>query len=147
MGTLFGVIGLCFSIYTWFAGGKAIPLLYDGTATVARFCGIEATSTRIKNRTVMKVNFEYQVDGEEYTASAYALDTSRLTDTNYKTVLYDPMLPERSVVLDGLPEGVYIEDLTGRFWVNPLHLVIPLLAATIVFGEIIAVAVFVIRAM
>jgi len=145
-GMLFGVVGLGFPIHSWFAGGKTIYLLHEGTAIGARFLDMNPTNAKVNDRPVMQVNFEYQVDGEEYTASAYALDTSRLTDTHYKMVLYDPMQPERSVVLDGLPSGVHIEDLTGRFWVNPLRLVLPLLAATIVCGQIIAIVVLVIRA-
>ena len=145
-GSLFGVIGLCFPIYSWFVGGKAIHLLRDGITTSARFVGMKETGVRVNRQPVMKVNFEYQVDGERYTASAHALDTSRLTDCKYKTVLYEPMQPERSVVLDGLPDGVHVEDLTGRFWVNPMRLVLPLLVATIVCGQIVAIVVFVLRA-
>jgi len=145
-GSLFGIIGLCFPMYSWFVGGKAIHLLHDGTATSARFVGMEATGVRVNKQPVMKVHFEYQVDGERYTASAHALDTSRLTDSKYKTVLYDPMQPEKSVVLDGLPSGIHLDDLTGRFWVNPLRLALPLLAATIVSGQIVAIVVLVIRA-
>jgi len=150
MGLLFGVIGLCFPIYSWFVGGKAIHLLRDGTVTGARFLGMVATNTSVgskhNSKPIMKVNFEYQVDGERYTASAYALDTSRLTNDKYKTVLYDPIKPDKSVVLDGLPEGVRLDEMTGRFWVNPLCVVFPLLAATIVSGQIVAIVVFVIQA-
>jgi len=167
IGMLFGVIGLCVLTYIWFAGGKKIHFLRDGTAIGARFFNREPTIYRVgggsgrvggrrgrvssrhginEGQPVMKVNFEYQVDGERHTASAYALDTSRLTDTKYTTVLYDPMQPEKSVVLDGLPSGVHIEDLTGYFWVNPMRLVLPLLAATTVCGQIVAIVVFVLRA-
>ena len=145
-GTLFGIIGLCCPIYSWFVGGKAIRLLQDGIATGARFHGMVETGTRVNSQPIMKVNFEYQVDGERYTASAHALDTSRLTNDKYKTVLYDPMKPDKSVVLDGLPKGVRLDEMTGRFWVNPMRVVFPLLAATIVSGQIVAIVVFVLRA-
>jgi len=152
-GMLFGVGGLCIPIYSWFAGGKAICLLRNGTAIGAKFIGMVETGYAVggnrggrDGQPVMKANFAYQVSGERYTASAYALDTSRLTDCPYKTVLYDPVKPERSVVLDGLPEGVRIDELTGRFWVNPMRLVLPLLAAIIVSGQIIAIIVLAIRA-
>ena len=146
MGSLFGVIGLCFPVYSWFAGGKTIHLLRDGTAAGARFRGMNPTNMQVNGRSVMKVDFEYQVDGETYTASAEALDTSRLTDTPCKAVLYDTMEPSRSLVLDGLPGGLHLDELTGRFWVNPLRCVLPLLAATIVCAEIIAIVVFAVRA-
>ena len=32
-------------------------------------------------------------------------------------------------MLDGLPVGIRFDELTGRFWVNPLRLVLPLLMA------------------
>jgi hypothetical protein len=146
MGSLFGVIGLCFPVYSWFAGEEAIHLLRDGTAIGARFRGMNPTGTKVNDSPMMKVDFEYQVDGETYTASAQALDTSRLTDTPCKAVLYDPMQPNRSIVLDSLPGGLHLDELTGRFGVNPLRCVLPFLAATIVCGEMIAILVFVVRA-
>ena len=145
-GMLFGGIGICFPIYSWFAGGKAIQLLRDGTTIGARFLDMKPTGTVVNGRTLMNVRFEYQVDGEKYTVSAYALDTSRLTDTPCKAVLYDPMQPERAIVLDGLQHKVQFDELACRFWVNPLSLTLPLLAATIVGGQIVAIVVLAIRA-
>jgi len=145
-GSLFGIIGLCFPVYSWFAGGKAIRLLRDGSAVGAKFAGMTPTGTKVNDQPVMKVDFEYQVEGETYTASAHALDTSRLTDTKSKLVLYDPMQPEQSVVPDGLPRGVHFDETNGRFRTNPMRCVFPLLAATLVCGEIIAVIMLAIRA-
>ena len=145
-GILFGGIGICFPIYSWFTGGKAIQLLRDGTATGARFLDMKPTGTVVNGMPLMNVSFEYQVDGEKHTASAYALDTSRLTDTPCKAVLYDPMQPKRSIVLDGLPSGVRFDELAGQFYANPLRCVLPLLAATIVGGQIVAIVVLAIRA-
>ena len=143
---MFGVSGLCFPIYSWFAGGKAIQMLQYGTAVGARYLGKNPTGTSYNNRPVMKVNFEYQVAGETYTASAQALDTFRLTDAKQKVVFYDPMVPERSVVLDGLPSGIHLDELTCRFWTNPLYCFFPLLAAAIVCGQIAAIVVLALRA-
>jgi len=146
IGSLFGIIGLGFPVYSWFAGGKAVRLLRDGIATKARFHSVNPTFINVNRRSVMRVDFEYQVDGETYTASTSALDTTRLTGTQCKIVLYDPMKPSRSVVLDGLPRGIRLDELTGRFCVNPLRCVIPLLAATIVCGEMVAIVVMVVLA-
>ncbi|MCL2743180.1 MAG: hypothetical protein FWE67_04945 [Planctomycetaceae bacterium] len=151
-GCFFGVIGLCFPIYSWFASGKAIHLLQDGTAIGAKYIGMNPTGMRVGGgrhgggKPVMKVDFEYQVDVNTYTASAQVLDTSRLTDSGYKVVLYDPLEPKRAVILDGLPSGIRLDDLTGEFYVNPLRIVFPLFAATIVSAEILAVIVFIIIA-
>jgi hypothetical protein len=145
-GSLFGIIGLCFPAYSWFTGGKAIRLLQYGTAIQARHLATSPTSMTVNDKPVMKVDFEYLVGSETYTASARALDVSRLTNAKCKVVIYDPMQPGRSIVLDGLPHGIQFDEWTGRFRVNPLCCVLPLLAATIVFGEIIAIIVLAILA-
>ena len=132
-------------IYAWFTGGKAIRLFQDGTATGARYLDMNPTSTQVNNRYVMKIDFEYQVADRFYTASAYALDTSRLTDGKSKIVFYDPTEPEKSVVLEGY-SGIQFDEVLGQFWTNPIRCALPLLAAGIVGAEIVAVIVFALRA-
>ena len=141
-----GMFGLGFPLYLWLAGGKAIHLLQDGTATSAKYVGMNHSGISANKVPVMKVNFEYQVDEKKYTASVHAVDTSRFTDAEYRVVFYDPIEPKRSVVWDGLPRGLRIDELTRRFGVNPLRYALPLLAATLVCGEIIAIIVLAIRA-
>ena len=141
VGSLFGIVGLCFPVYSWISGDKAVRLLREGFAIRARHLTTDSTGMTVNDKPVMKVVFEYQVEGESYTVSAQALDVSRLTDAKDKVVLYDPTLPGRAVVLDGLPRGIHLDELTGRFRVNPLRCVLPLMAATIVCGEIIAIVV------
>jgi len=96
VGSLFGIIGLCFPIYSWFTGGKMIRLLQNGL----------------------------------------------FLDENFD-VLYDPIQPDQWFIRNELPKEIHFDELTGRFWVNPLRCVIPLLAATIVCGEIVAIIVIV----
>jgi hypothetical protein len=152
VGFLFGCIGLFFPIYIWLAAGKTIRLLRDGVATDARYVGMEQIPGSQEDEELgmyeMKVNFEYEVDGKMHTkfVKVSNTDTSRLTDGKYKVVLYDPMKPEQSVVLDGLPCGIHFDESTREFRTNPLRCVLPLLAATIVCGEIIAIIVLVIKA-
>ena len=74
------------------------------------------------------------------------LDTSRLTNTPRKAILYDPMKPERSVVWDGLPCSIRFDKVMGQFSTDPLHYALLLLAATFVCGAIIAIIVLAIRA-
>jgi hypothetical protein len=140
--SLFAFIGLCFPISSWFAGGRAIRLLQYGIATKARFLGPNPTNENSEQSP--KFDFEYLVDDQTYTVTAQAqndFQLSRLTDTKSKVVFYDPMQPDRSVVLDGLPCGIQFDEWTGQFRVNPLCNALPLLAATIVCGEIIAIIV------
>jgi hypothetical protein len=140
-----GIIGLCMPIYAWFAAGKAIHLLQNGTATGARYHAINPTGTIINGRQMMGVDLEYHVAGETYMASATAIDTSRLTDGRSKIVFYDPTEPKKSVVLEGY-NGMQIDELTGQFWINPLRCVLPLLAAGIVGAEIVTFIVLAMRA-
>ena len=151
---LFGVIGLYSPIKGLFVGGKAIWLLQYGHAVIARYSGMEPTGMSIHRRgserdtLIMNVNFEYQVSGNNYVASVQALetDTFRWTETKTKFVFYDPMRPDKSVVLDGVPGGIQIDELTGRFKTNPLNYALQSLAAVVVFGQVVAIAVLVIRA-
>ena len=148
-GLLCGGIALYyFQIRTWLAGGIAIRLLQHGIAISARYTGTKGTGIRVQGNYLREVRFKYNVDGKRYTVSArvFDYDISRLTDTKYKMVLYDPMKPTQSVVWNGLPRGIHFDEPMGQFWVNPLRCVLPLLAASIVCGQVVAFVVFVIRA-
>jgi hypothetical protein len=145
VGLFCGIIGLGALMYAWFTGGQAVRLLQDGTATGARFLDMELTNMRVNRKRVMAINFEYQVAGVCYQATAHALKTARLIDGKSKTVLYDPTEPETSVVLEGYSK-IRFDELSGQFWTNPLHCVLPFLAAFIVTAEIAAAIVLAIWA-
>jgi len=51
------------------------------------------------------------------------------------------MEPKQSMLLDKMPRGIYFDELTGRFGVNPLRLVPAFLLAALVCGEIVAIIV------
>jgi len=51
------------------------------------------------------------------------------------------MEPKQSMLLDIMPLGIYFDELTGRFGVNPLRLVPAFLLAALACGEIVAVIV------
>ena len=138
-----GLLALCFPIYTWFVGSKAIRLLRNGIATEAKFYGVNLMVTT----SMSDIIFTYQVDEKTYMASKRATGKSRLTINTRKGVFYDPMYPEQSVVLDGLPKGIHFDEQTEQFDVYPLRLAFPLVAATIVCAEVIAIVVLVVRAM
>jgi hypothetical protein len=146
MGSLFGLIGLCFPIAGWRSGGKAIFMLQYGEAVKARLLGTKPTNVSVNEHRVMKVDFEYQVEGTMYTASAQAIDISRLTEDGSKIVFYDPMQPERSIVWEGLPSAIRFDKLSGQFGASVLPCIFPLLAAVIVFGELAAIVFFALMA-
>jgi len=135
----FGVAGLYLVFYVWFISGpKVIHFVQNGTATKTRHFATWPTGKKNEDQPEMQVDFEYQVDGQKYTASAQGYDISRLTDTPCKVVLYDPIEPMQSILLDTLPRGIYFDEWTGQFRVNPLWCVPSLLAAIFVCGEIVA---------
>jgi hypothetical protein len=146
IGSFFGLIGLCFPIASWLSGGKAIFLLQYGEAVKARLLGTKPTNVSVNEHRVMKVDFEYQVEGTMYTASAKGIDISRLTEDGSKIVFYDPMLPERSIVWEGLPSAIRFDTLSGQFGASVLSYILPLLAAVIVFGELAAIVFFALMA-
>ena len=150
MWLLCGSIGFYyFQIRTWRAGNKAIRLLQHGIVVGAKYAGKKSGRFRWANSdNEVEIRFKYRVEGKMYGVSAYAFesDISRLTSEKNKMVLYDPMEPNQSVVWDGLPRGLCFNKLSGRFWINPLRYALPLLAATIVCGEIISIIVLAIRA-
>ena len=120
-------------------------MIQYGEATEAKFIEINLTGTTLGDKSEIEIEFEYQVEDNIHTTTMRTFDMSRLTDTPCKVVLYDPMSPDKSIVMDGLPSSIYSDELTGQFRANPLHCVLPLLAA-IVCGEIVAIVVLAVRA-
>jgi hypothetical protein len=139
-----GVLALFVPTLSWFAGSKAIRLLQNGTATRAKFFGVNLVGANRAKAPM--VEFLYRVEDQAYSVFSEDSGASRLTIETCKDVFYDPMHPEQSVVLHGLPNGIHFDEQTGRFLCSPLRYMSMLLMATIVCGEIIAIAVQVVRA-
>ncbi|MCL2709252.1 MAG: hypothetical protein FWE95_00090 [Planctomycetaceae bacterium] len=140
----FGIVGLYIVFSAWYVGGpKMIRFLQDGIATKARHFATKPTgkidSDLRGNQAEMQFDFEYQVDDKKHKFSVYGFDMSRWTDSPCKVVFYDPLEPSQSMLLDQFPLGVYFDELTGRFGVNPLRLVPAFLMAGIVCAEIAAI--------
>ena len=51
-------------------------------------------------------------------------------------MFYDPMEPQRAMLLDKFPRGIRFDELTGRFGTNLLNCFPALLAAAFVCAEI-----------
>ena len=114
-----------------------------GIATKARHLTTFPTGKTDESQPELQVDFEYQVDGATYKVSVkgFERELSRLTNAPCKVVFYDPMEPKQSMLLDKMPLGIYFDELTGRFGVNPLRLVPAFLLAALVCGEIVAIIV------
>jgi len=146
LGLLFAIVGLCLPYYAWFVHGpKMLHCLQDGIAAKARHLATFPTGKTFAGRKSvhkeMQIDFEYQVDGQQYMASVQGVghELSRLTDAPCKVVFYDPTEPKQSMLLDKMPLDIYFDELTGRFGVQPVRLVPALLMAAIVCGEIVAI--------
>lgn len=134
---LFPIIGLWIVLHGTLQGLKAIHVLRDGEIGRGRFVGMEPTGTEINGRAVMKLNYRFKADdGQFYDAHANSLDTKRLTDDPVEPLLYDPLDPTRSVLLDGLPGKVQYDEMIRTFKTNPLRTVLPLFFCLLFFVEL-----------
>ena len=142
MSSPFAIVGLWLVFYAWFVGGiKTIRFLQDGIATKVRLLTTFPTGKQSDNTPQMQIDFEYQVDGTKYKVSLTGFDISRLTDSPCKVVFYDPVEPQQSMLLDQLPRGIYFDELTERFRVNPLRVIPAFFMAAFVCGEIVTIIV------
>ena len=136
----FLIIGIWMVIKAWYIDGpKMIHMLQHGIATKALHLTTFLTGETVsddKNVMEMQIDFEYQVDGQRYKVSTTGYDLSRLTDAPSKVVFYDPMEPQRAMLLDKFPRGIRFDELTGRFSTNPLNCLPAFLAAAFVCAEI-----------
>ena len=141
IGCFVGSLALLLPIYAWFVGGKAIRLLREGAATQATFYGVNLAGTSVINTPV--VVFEYQVEGKTYTVSSQAFGKSHLTIATNSVVFYDPMLPDKAVVLD---DNIHFNESLGFFGCDMFCCLPPLSLASIVCGVIVAIVALVSRA-
>ncbi len=86
---------------------KQMQVLKVGELADGKFLHQEATNTKINDRTVYKLFFEFTAnDGKTYQAIAKTHKTYRLLDEEFEKLVYDPVNPSNAVVLDALPKGI-----------------------------------------
>lgn len=145
MALLFTVIGLGVSSFSMLSGLKRIRLLRDGTLSTAHIIGSEPTNVRINHRQVMKLTFQYTVDGQPYTATFRTLEADRLDDSSAKIAFYDLLDPNKALLWESLP-GIRVDELTGRFQAGFARSLLPMLLGLIVLAELAALLYFVAQA-
>ncbi len=100
----FPLIGLGFAFANFVRGGRTLRLLSEGRATGGRLIGSRQTNTRINNRYVIAMTFEFEDErGRTHRAEARTTGPSRLRDEALEPLLYDPARPDRAVLIDSLP--------------------------------------------
>ena len=139
-GSVIGMFALYFPIRAWFIGGEMIRQIQDGIAIQATFHGVKLQD---RKQNAATVDFEYQVNEKTYRVSTHIPGVYHLTTATCNVVFYDATQPEHAVALS---HGINFDEQTERLAVNSFRWVSPLLSATIVCSEVVAVAVLVILA-
>lgn len=140
--SFFPAIGIGLVLYFFFGGLKSLHLLQEGKVGRAHFIDMAPTGASVNHQDVMKLHYKFKADdGETYDAYATALDTEQLTDDDVEPLLYDPMDPTRSVLLDGLPGKIRYDDMERTFKAISLRAILPLFFCTLFVVELVLLVV------
>jgi len=96
-------------LFGWslYKGLQAIKLLEFGVIGYGVLIGKEPTNTRINNRTVYKLTFQFTApDNKTYQAEARSHQPENLQDEAKEKLVYDINNPYNSVLIDSLPKVV-----------------------------------------
>lgn len=96
-------IGLAMALGSLRTGWRRMELLANGQFARAALVGEEPTNTRINGRTVMKLTMEFDESGRKHRFFARTHKPERIDRENGALALYDPVQPERAVLLSALP--------------------------------------------
>jgi len=100
----FPLIGIFFITIGIRKGVKANRLLALGEQTTGRLKSKEKTNTKVNNKPVYKLTFEFNTpEGMTYEAIAKTHDTAKLEDQTEEPLLYDSTHPSYAVMLANLP--------------------------------------------
>ncbi len=135
MPVIFPLLGVWFMITGLRKGVRANRLLTIGEQATGRLKSKVATGTRINDRTVYKLTFEFTTpDGTTHEAVGKTHTPEKLEDEAEEPLLYDPLRPSYAVMLDALPGSPRIDEYgnirAGSAIASLLYLVVP--AATVV---------------
>jgi hypothetical protein len=131
---LFPGITLLVVLFTIRFGLKRHALLRDGILTTAKFVEERPTNMRINNRQVMELLFSFTAhDGREFTASASTHLAGQLRDDGEEPLLYDPVDPSRSILLDLVSSRPEVDE-SGELRGRPLAALVSFLIPALVIG-------------
>ncbi|MGD8453005.1 MAG: DUF3592 domain-containing protein [Phycisphaerae bacterium] len=101
---VFPLVGAIFVVAGLRKGVRGGYLLRNGRLAHGRLLDKKTTNTRINNRMVYKLTFAFEADdGVTYEAIARSHEPEKLEDEADELLLYDPLRPEKAVLLDNLP--------------------------------------------
>ena len=91
-----------------------IQLLQNGLPGRGRFCGMCATGKKVDNFAETQLKYQFSMeDGNSYNASfttANIKQVMELADESLKLVIYDPAQPNRNLLFDALPKGIWFDE-------------------------------------
>jgi hypothetical protein len=135
---LFPIVGLLIFGYKIFRSLKTLRLLRDGEIGKGYFIEMKPTGMVINTKPEMKLHYQFTAnDGEIYNAFAKTCDTKKLTDDSFEPLFYDVMKPDKSVLLDSLPNGIRFDEFDGTFRANPLRIFLPTLLCGLFLAELV----------
>jgi hypothetical protein len=135
---LFPMVGLSIVGYKIFHGLKTLHLLQDGEVGKGYFIEMKPTGMLINNKSQMKLHYQFTAnDGEIYNAFAKTCDTEKLTDDLLEPLFYDVMRPDKSVLLDSLPNGIRFDEFDNTFRANPLRIFLSALLCGLLLAELV----------
>jgi hypothetical protein len=122
-------IGLIFITTGIVRGRMRLRLLSAGVPVSGKLVQKEPTATRINDRTVYKITFQYIAhDGVVRQTVARTHQPERLEDEPHECVLYDPDGPARAMLLDTMPGKIAIDEGGQMQARSRKFLILPLLA-------------------
>jgi hypothetical protein len=139
---LFPLVGLALIIFGLRWGSKRSRLLREGVFTTGVLKSKTATNTRVNNRRVYELIFEFTArDGRRCEAKARTSMTDRLQDEREEPLLYNPEKPEDAVMLDDGP-GRPRFDETGMLVGRPVAALFSMiLPALVIVANVLALMV------
>lgn len=104
--TLFPLVGAALVVGRFVQGRRRIDLLRNGEPAIATIRDCSPTRTRVNKRRVYKVVAEYvAADGLPRTYATRSTAAADIEGGEFGTLLYDPVRPERALLLRLLPEA------------------------------------------
>jgi hypothetical protein len=108
---IFPLIGAGFLIPGLIQGRKANRLLANGKVALGTFQSKVPTNTRVGDRTVYKLTFEFTTDtGQTCQAVTRTYQPELLENGEQHEVDYDPLTPSYAVMVDSLPGSPRIDE-------------------------------------
>jgi hypothetical protein len=114
---IFPLVGFGLALAQFIKGSRMVTLLQIGQAGLGRLVAKDPTNTRVNNRMVWAMTFEFEDDmGRTHKAVARTVTPHDLEDEPEERLLYHPAHPEKALLMDSLP-GLFKVTAAGG-WQN-----------------------------